>query len=53
MICMLKKPLYILTNEYDGVIIIKTKFDYSKKKNIVIKVPYMISEYNKYMFNIR
>jgi len=47
-----KKPIYILSNVYNGYIITKTKLDHSKKQLNLIKIPYMISEYNKYMGGI-
>ena len=31
----------------DGSIIKKSKFDHSKKQINLIKIPYMVSEYNK------
>ena len=47
-----KKPIYMLTNIYDGIIIIKNKFNYSESEYNIVKMPYMISEYNKYMGGI-
>ena len=47
-----KKPIYILSNVHNGYIITKTTFDHSKKQLNLIKIPYMISEYNKYMGGI-
>ena len=45
-----KKPIYMITNIYDGSIIIKNKFNYSDFE--VNKIPYMISECNKFMDRI-
>ena len=42
----------MLTNIYDGIIIIKNKFNYSESEYNIVKMPYMISEYNKYICGI-
>jgi hypothetical protein len=44
-----KKPVYMISNVYDGSLISKNKFDYYKNRLNIMKIPYMISEYNKYM----